>query len=178
MLLVGDPGIPSDQASYSVELSFDGRATVSTVGLGRGGVIGIRVGRGEPTKTLAAASALTISVEGHAYSFSLRNAGAAVDAVARCVGVPTFSEEAPPPQPISGAGRWTLTTQMPGVTERACSSRAAGDQIDVILLLNKDHQLVLMGGHPDWATWGGQVPLELSIDGGPPTKMTATQPKT
>jgi hypothetical protein len=41
------------------------------------------------------------------------------------------------------------------------------------LLLNNDGDLILIGGHSDWATWGGNVPLQLAINGGAPTPLTA-----
>jgi hypothetical protein len=174
MLLVAAPDFPKPKATYAAELAFDGKAPVSSVALGDGGVMGIRLGRGDAAKTLTAAGRVSISVDGHAHLFSLQGAREALDAVARCAGEPTLSEQVEKPaQPIAGAGRWTLMASMPGVSGPACSARVPGDQIDTIMLLNRDGQLVLVGGHPDWATWGETVPLALSVDGAAPVHLTA-----
>ena len=37
-----------------------------------------------------------------------------------------------------------------------------------------DGHMVLIGGHSDWATWGGDVRLQLSIDGTPPVRIAAS----
>lgn len=174
-LVVSAPEFPKAKAGYAAQIAFDGRAPVSVPALGDGGVMVVSLSRSDSAKALARASRVTVTIKGHAHTFALRNAGAALDAVARCAGVPTLAEQdETPPQPIAGGGRWMLSTSMPGVAGRACSARVAGDQIDTILLRNNDGQMVLIGGHSDWATWGGDVPLQLSIDGGAATRLTAS----
>lgn len=174
LLVVSAPDFPTDKASYQAELSFDGKPPLSAVALGSDGVMGFSVGRSGQAQTLAAASRVRVTIEGRSHEFALRNVRAALDAVARCAGAPTLSEQVEtPPQPIAGAGGWTLLTQLPGLATRSCEARIPGDQIDTILLRNKDGRMVLMGGHWDWATWGGEVPLQLSIDGAAPVSLTA-----
>ncbi|MGH6955301.1 MAG: hypothetical protein ACREEW_01395 [Caulobacteraceae bacterium] len=175
MMIATAGDFPQAKTSYIVELSFDGRTPVSAVALGDGGAIGIPLGR-DGVQAVATATRVSIRIAGVVHTFMLRNARAALDAVADCAGEPGLleqeqSEESP--KPIPGAGHWTLLTNLPGIGGRVCSARIKGDQIDTMLLLNRDGQLVLMGGHPDWATWGKSVPLQLSIDGATPVRLTA-----
>ncbi len=145
------------------------------VTLGYRGLMGINLGRGESARMVATSSRISVTIDGHTHAFSIRNAAAALDAVARCAGQPTLSEDSERPTiPIAGAGQWHLMESLAGVKGRPCAARTAGDQIDTILLLNDSGDLVLIGGHGDWATWGGAVPLQLSIDGAPPATMTAS----
>jgi hypothetical protein len=172
LLEVIAPDFPQAMASYPVTLSFDGGPPIPTIGLTRAGVVGINVGRGASARQLASASSVGVTVNGHGHSFSLRNVRLALDAVARCAGVPTLSEQVDqPPAAIPGGGAWRLLVTLPGLTERICSARVAGPQIDTILLLNKTGDLVLMGGRQDWATWAAAVPIDLSIDGADPVHL-------
>ena len=174
-LLISSPDFPRDKASYEVSLAFDGKPPVQAVALGDGGVMEVRLGRGEPARTVAAASRVSVTVAGRTRTFSLRNAAAALDAAARCAGQPVLAQQSDlPPKSIPGAGHWTISEKFPGVSAKACSARAAGDQIDTILMINDVGELLLIGGHPDWATFGGDVPLKLSIDGGEPVALTAS----
>lgn len=173
-LIVTAPDFPKRKAAYTASLAFDGKSAVSAPVLGDGGIMGINMGRGDSARTVVTASHVSITVEGHTHSFSLQNAGAALDSVAHCAGQPTLSEQIDEaPAPIAGGGNWKLATTLPGVSARVCSARIAGEQIDTNMLLNNVGDLVLVGGHQDWATWGGNVPLQLAIDGGPPVTMTA-----
>ena len=174
-LMVEAPDFPMAKDSYTVELAFDDKPPVQAPALGDGGVIGVNFGRGEPARILAAAAKVSFTVDGHTHHFSLRNAAAALDAVARCAGEPTLSEQVDaPPAPIPGAPGWTLALTLPGVAGPACMARIAGDQIDTMMVLNRDGDLLLIGGHSDWATWGGDVQLQLAVDDAPPVKLTAT----
>jgi hypothetical protein len=170
---------PQEKSTYPLTLAFDDSPPVQAVALGEKGRLAISVGRGEPARTIAAASRVRVTVQGRAHDFSLANAGAALDAVARCAGQPALAgQDEPPAGPIAGAGGWQLMVTMPGVPERACAARIAGDQIDIVMLLNSDGDLVLVGGHNDWASWGDDVALQLSIDGAPPLAMPAKTVKT
>jgi hypothetical protein len=174
LMLVSAPDFPKEKRTYAAFLSFDGGAPMAATALGEDGVMGFVLNRTGPAKIVAGASRIAVNVEGHTHTLSLRNAGAALDAAARCAGAPTLSEQVEtPPQPIPGAGGWTLIRNVAGLSQRACSARIRGPQIDTILLRNNDGQMVLMGGHPEWATWGAEVPLQLSIDGGPATALKA-----
>lgn len=174
LMLVSAPDFPTEKSSYRVSLAFDGKAPVQAVALGENGVIEVRLGTGDPARTVAGASSVSITVEGRTHVFSLRNAALAMDAAARCAGERGLSQQSDaPPKAIAGAGNWTMMRTLPGVAGRACSARITGDQIDTILLLNNDGQLLLIGGHSDWATFGGDVPLQLSIDGTEPVALTA-----
>jgi hypothetical protein len=173
-MIVTAPDFPKEKAPYNVTLAFDGKSPVTTVALGDRGVIQILVNRGDSAKTIAAASHISVTVEGRTHDFSLRNAAAALDAVAHCAGEPTLSEQTDEaPTPITGGGNWRLSVTIPGVFSRVCSARIDGDQIDTNMLLNNSGDLVLIGGHKDWATWGSDVPLQLAVDGEPPLAMTA-----
>jgi hypothetical protein len=174
VMIVTAPDFPREKAPYNVTLAFDGKSPVSTVALGDRGVMQILVNRGDSAKTIAAASHVSATVEGHTHDFSLLNAAAALDAVARCAGEPTLSEQIDQsPLPITGGGNWRLSVTIAGISKRVCSARIDGDQIDTNMLLNNDGDLVLIGGHRDWATWGGEVPLQLAVDDAPPLAMTA-----
>jgi hypothetical protein len=174
-MIVVAPDFPQDKSSYQVALSFDGKPPVQAAALGEKGLLAISVGRGEPARAIAAASRVQVTAGGHAHGFSLKNAAAALDAVARCAGQQTLAEqEDRPPAPIAGAGAWRLMVTMPGFPEPACAARIAGNQIDTIMVLNNHGDLVLIGGHNDWATWGGDVPLQLSIDGEQSHVLTAS----
>ncbi len=165
---------PEPKSTYPVILVFDEQPPVQAVALGENGQLAINVGRGGPARTITSASRVLVTADGHAHAFSLRNAAAALDAVARCAGQQTLAEQDDrPAEPIAGAGAWRLMVTMPGVAQRACAARVAGDQIDTIMLLNNDGDLILIGGHNDWATWGGDVALKLSIDGSAPVDMMA-----
>jgi hypothetical protein len=174
LLILSAPDFPSEKAAYTVALSFDGKPPIQTVALGDGGDLGIGIGRGDAARTVVASSRVSVMVNGRTHKFSLAHAAAALDAVARCAGEPTLSEQPQQTgQPIGGAPGWTLALTLPGTPGRACMARIPGDQIDTMLLLNNDNDLLLIGGHNDWATWGGDVPLTLAIDGGAPVTLTA-----
>jgi hypothetical protein len=173
MFEAGD--FPQDKDSYEATLSFDGKPPLHVAVLGEGGLISVNVGRGDPAKTVAASSRVAVTVNGITHEFSLRNASAALDAVARCAGQQILAEQNnAAPRPIPGAGQWTIAETLPGYAGRACQARMAGDQIDTILILNDANELVLIGGHSDWATWGGDVPLQLAIDGTTPVTIKAS----
>lgn len=174
-LLVRAPDFPSDETSHPLELSFDGKPSVHGVGMGAGqGVVVFNIGLAD-SGTLTRSSRFSVTVQGRTHEFPLKNTLAAFDAVAQCAGQIPLSERKPPTEkPVPGGGKWVLTETLAGLRGRACSARVTGDQIDTILLLNQRGDLVLMGGHGDWATWGGEVPLELSIDGSEPTRLKAS----
>jgi hypothetical protein len=166
LLMFEAKDFPQDKASYDAALSFDGKPPIHVPALGEGGLISISAGRGDPAKTIAASSRVTVTVNGISHEFSLRNAAAALDAVARCAGQQTLAEQSnAAPKPVPGAGRWTIAETLPGYAGRACQARMEGDQIDTILILNDANELVLIGGHSDWATWGGDVRLQLASTG-------------
>jgi hypothetical protein len=172
-VIVGAPDFPREKASYTAMLSFDGGPPVSAVALGENGTLSISTGD-EPVRIIAASSRVSVTVDGHTHSFSLRNAAAALDGAAHCAGQQALAQRPnQPPVAIAGAGSWTLLVTMAGVPGRACSARNPGAEIDTILTLNNDGDLILIGGHRDWATWGGDAPLQLSIDGETPIKMQA-----
>ena len=172
--LIDAPDLPSGDSSYQAVLVIDDGPPMSTVALGRDHIIMVRLGRGESAKMTAAASLIAITVEHHTYRFSIHNAAAALDAVARCAGQQTLSMQVDQPATaIIGAGGWQLYQSMPGVPGDKCSARIAGDQIDTLMLLGKDGRLVLIGGHNNWAAWPGGVPLQLRIDNYLAVQLTA-----
>jgi hypothetical protein len=172
--MLAAPDFPQNKTSYSVTLAFDDKKPVYAVALGENGLMSINVGRGEAARVLMASSNISVGVTGHVHNFSLKNVKAALDAVARCAGQPALSGESDePPLPIAGAGNWKLEVTLPGAPGRACAARIAGDQVDTTIILNRDNDLLLIGGHGDWATWGGPVSLQLSIDGEPPIPIAA-----
>ncbi|MGH7023509.1 MAG: hypothetical protein ACREEB_07960 [Caulobacteraceae bacterium] len=174
-MIVEASDFPKERSSYSAILTFDNKPPVSAAALGDKGILHINVGRGDSAKTVAAASRVTVAVNGRAHNFALPNVAAALDALAHCAAQPTLAEQVDqPPVPIRGAGTWKLMTTLPATPGRVCSARVAGEKIDTMMLLNNDGNLVLIGGHSDWATWGGDVPLKLAIDDGPPIDLTAS----
>ena len=175
LLVLQAPDFPQDKGSYVVSLSFDGAPPIQATALGQNGILSIGVGRGDAAKAVASAKSVAVMANGQSHSFSLHNASAAMDGVARCAGEPTLAEQVErPPVAISGAGAWKLATTLPGLNQPVCEARVAGDQIDTIIVLNKAGNLLLMGGHSDWASWGGDVPLKLAIDGAPPVSLSAS----
>ena len=175
LLIVEGPDLPTEKGSYQVELSFDGKTAVLAPALGENRLISIGAGRGNLAKAVASSTSLRVAVNGRVHRFALGHAGAALDAVARCAGQQTLSEQTDQPaSPIPGAGGWRLEVTLPGVAGRVCEARNAGEEVDTILILNDLGELLLIGGHGDWATWGGDASLELSIDGGPPLAVKAS----
>jgi hypothetical protein len=174
VLAIQAPDFPYEKASYVVNLAFDSDTPLDAPGLGDKGLITVSVGRGQSARIVAKASAVTVTVAGQSHHFSIRNAGQALDAVARCIGQPTLSETVEEPStPIAGAGDWRLQTNLPGAPH-VCSARVAGPQIDTILLLNDDGEIVLIGSHSDWATFGGDTSLRLAIDGAEPLELKSS----
>ncbi len=55
-----------------------------------------------------------------------------------------------------------------------CGARLPGDEIDTLLLLNKDREIILAGGRPNWQIPHGQYEVTLQIDDAPPTTGSAT----
>jgi hypothetical protein len=45
-----------------------------------------------------------------------------------------------------------------------CGARLAGSEIDTLLLLNKDGEIILAGGKPNWQIPSGQHEVSLQID--------------
>ena len=168
------PDFPRDGGSYTAATAFDGGPPATGTIHGVNGLVSLSLGRGEPARRAVSASTVAITVNGRTHRFSLRNAAAALDAVARCAGEPTLAEQPEAErQPIAGAGDWMLMVTMPGAPGRACAARVEGAEIDTLLLLNDVGDLLLIGGHKDFAMGAGQVPMSLSIDGAPPLILNA-----
>jgi hypothetical protein len=58
--------------------------------------------------------------------------------------------------------RWMHIEKVPGGT--ACAARLPGDEVDTMLMLNKNGQLILVAGKADWRASGSQE-IGLRIDG-------------
>ena len=175
MLMIDAPDFPTATASYQAALSFDGKPPVEAAALGDRGLLSIGIGRGESARITVASSRVSVTVDGHTHDFSLANAAAALDAVARCASEPTLAEQHDvPTQPIPGAPAWRMEASLPGVRTPACTARIAGDEIDTMVTLNNKGDLLIIGGHSNWASWGGDVPLALIVDGGPPVTLRAS----
>jgi hypothetical protein len=84
--------------------------------------------------------------------------------------VGAWADVAPPGQPIAHAGQWRLMG--PG-DPAPCSARLLGTEIDTMLLINKDGDLVLVGGRGDWALAASEQTVTLQIDNGPPADVKA-----
>ncbi len=173
-LLVRSPSFPATAKPYTVGLSFDGKRPVQAAALGGAGLLDIQLWRGEAALMVAGASYVVVEVEGRTSGFSLENAGAALDAVARCAGQRTLAEEHDEiPMPIPGGGDWKLTTTLPGIQRRVCTVRITGEQVNTTLALNDVGALIVIAGHSDWRSRAGLVPLQLAIDGTPPVALQA-----
>lgn len=49
----------------------------------------------------------------------------------------------------------------------SCAARHAGNKVDTLMMLNRDGQLLLFAGHPDWKLgYSGPKKASLRIDGG------------
>jgi hypothetical protein len=172
LMMVQSRTYPQGQDSYDVELSFDDGPVSRVTALGKDGILGIGFGD-DQARTLVAATHLTVRVGDEVHTFSLKGAAVALDAASICAGQPTLAKRVEPKTtPIVDGGRWLLSEGIAGGA--GCSAKVRGDQIDTIILVNNDGELVLLGGHSDWSTWGGPVPLALAIDDAPPVHLTAT----
>ena len=76
--------------------------------------------------------------------------------------------------PIPGAGNWMFTSQLPGIAEPVCSARTEGPEANSVLILNNVRVPILMAARPDWSGLAGEAEIALSIDGAPPTRITAS----
>lgn len=85
-------------------------------------------------------------------------------------GLPQAASAQGPSHLIPGAGDWTLTT----VTNGGCFARLAGNQVDSMLMVNRDAKPVLAVGRPDWNFSAGDVSAQLRINGGAPHALTAS----
>lgn len=176
LIFAGAPDFPKQKGSYEVALSFDGQSPVFAAGLGEDGHLQLPIGSGETMKLVTSSSRVSISAGGVTHEYSLRNAALALDGAARCAGQQPVAQRIDrPAQPIPGADGWTLSETLPGVSARVCQARIAGDEIDTMLILNNADEVVLIGGHSNWATFAGETPVELSVDGGPPVNLTASR---
>jgi len=92
-------------------------------------------------------------------------------ALAALAGSPGAAE---PPRPIPDAGTWMFVSELPGITEPVCTARTEGPEANTILLLNNTRVPILMTARPDWSGLEGQAEIGLSIDGAPPTRVTAS----
>ena len=66
--------------------------------------------------------------------------------------------------------QWEFWSPAPGAPECAADKRGAA--LDTHVLRTRDSKLALLGGHPDWNHWKNSIKVTLSIDGGPPVKLT------
>jgi hypothetical protein len=80
------------------------------------------------------------------------------------------ADVAPPGQPIAHAGLWRL---MGPADPAPCSARLEGSEIDTVLLINKNGDLVLMGGRGDWQLDASDATVTLQIDKLPPADVKA-----
>ncbi len=173
LLTVKAPGLAADGQGVEVELSFDGKAPVGAAGAGADGGVQVLFGRGPQAETIAAASQIGVAVAGQTYRFRTPNLRALLEALAKCAGEPPLSQLDAAPTPIVGAEGWSLMTRMVGVPESACTARKPGPQVDTIVTLNKDGDLLLIGGHGDWAVGAGPAQLKLGVDSDPPVALDA-----
>jgi hypothetical protein len=122
-------------------------------------------------KALRSASALTVTIESAAYTFSVSHADAAMDAASRCAGEPPYLESfAHPPQQIDGAGDWKLVD----TAQTGCSLRRNGEQVDTMLVHNREGKFVLIAGRADWANPTGEAKVTLQLDDAPPQELEAS----
>jgi len=172
-LLIHSADLPRAKATYPLSLVIDGGHSVGLSAMGADSTMGVSIG-GDLARAVGSATRLAVIVGGKGYVFTVHDAQAAMDAVARYAGAPTLAErEIRRLRPIPLAGEWRLSATLPGVTGSACTARINGDQVDTILMINRSGQLLLVAGHNGWAAWGGELDVSLQIDGDTPDKLKA-----
>ena len=75
-----------------------------------------------------------------------------------------------PSRLIRGDGQWTLYS----VPDGGCYARLAGRDVDTMVMVNRDAKPVIAIGRPDWNFSPLPISVELTIDMGPPHKLSAS----
>lgn len=162
------PDFPKAQRAYQGTLAFKGNGAGPVGITGIDGVMAISLGRGELARGFSKATEATLEVEGHSHTVSLEGAADALDRVAQCAKQHTLAESSErPPLPIPNAGDWTLYETTPYSSEKACMAHLDGPEVDTMLQYDEKGVLELTGGNAIWAFPRQQVPMKISIDGGP-----------
>jgi hypothetical protein len=173
-LLVADPLLPRDRTDGKFDVQIDGGDWIPMPALAVSNTAGISLG-GAFAHAVVKASRISFRSGLGTWTFTIRNAGAAIDAVTSCAGEPTLAErDAMAPKPIPNAGGWMLVDRLPGAPG-ACSARLNGREVDTMVLSPApDGTFVLMAGRADWATWGGDAEIGLAVDGAAPERLKAS----
>jgi hypothetical protein len=173
MLLINAPTLPRAKAEYPVILRLDGGQAIPLTGLGSDAAIGLAIG-GPLAQAIVSAGTVEVTVGAQHFAFTPHDATAALDAAARCAGVPTLAErQSNAPTPIPGGGDWRLVTHLPGAPVNFCSARINGAEVDTMLMINNRGSMILIAGKPEWAAWGGEADITLAVDGAPPVALKA-----
>jgi hypothetical protein len=171
-LIFSSPDFHLSAGTYRVAISIDGSKRVLFNALGEGGVYAVAIVPALGT-ALRSASTLTATIGDKSYTFDVRHADAAMDAASQCAGVPLFVDAfAHPPQPIAGASEWKLLDNLPGADH--CSLRRSGEQVDTMLMRNKDGRLLLFAGRADWAFPPATEKVSLQFDDLPARELDAS----
>jgi hypothetical protein len=162
------PDFPKMDRAYHGTLVFKDHGGGPVGIVGSDGMMAISLGRGELATGFAKASEVSLKVEGHRHRVSLAGAAEALDQVARCAKQRTLAE-APekPPRPIPNAGDWTLYETTPYATGSTCMAHLDDPEVDTMLQYDEQGILELTGGNAIWAFPPQEVPMRISIDGGP-----------
>jgi hypothetical protein len=75
-----------------------------------------------------------------------------------------------PETPIPGAGGWKLTA----VPQAGCFARVQGAEVDTMLTVNRNGQMALGAGRPDWNIPSGDATVSLQIDSAKPVQLDAS----
>jgi hypothetical protein len=78
---------------------------------------------------------------------------------------PASSAGAQSPQPIAGAGNWVLLERLG--QSQDCLADLHGDEVDVHLMENRLHKMLLVAGKPSWRLNPETIDFYLKIDDGP-----------
>jgi hypothetical protein len=164
-LLLKAQDLPQGQAVHPLLAALDDGAPLKLQAVGGGGTYVMQM-----TPALAAligrGGRLILVSEGKSFAFDLKGGRAAMDQVARCAGQASFVQtSAPPPSPA--AGDWTLSDASVGTDW--CVMRRRGEQVDTVLMLNREGRLILGAGKPSWSeSADSSAEATLAVDGGPP----------
>jgi hypothetical protein len=90
-LMILSPDLPADPGEHQATVSVDGGPTDTRPATGSAHVVILPLA-GTFAQTVANASTLTASVEGHTFRFKVAHIGQAFDAAARCANAPTLAE--------------------------------------------------------------------------------------
>ena len=167
LLVISASRFPKESGNHPLRLAINGASSLDVTALQSASTYAVLITR-QIADELESANQVDIVIDGETLHFAVKNLSGALDAVARCAGMPLFSKMfAVPPSDVTEAGKWKLNETLPGAdicTIRRNGDPAKGDNVDTLLI-------ILGAGRPEWAAWPGQATITLQIDDSPPENV-------